>query len=452
MNNEELYQLAANAVRRKKYSDATEYFLKILSTDPEHIDARKGLRLVQNKEFKGKKFAARLSGLGLSMKIKMAMKKKDYDKGILACESYLCKDPTDVNTHYMLAQLAKEAGYVKTATFAYETMVSLDPDDADRVIEAADYLSDLGISEAYDKANQMMSSLLSHYPDDTDLRSDQSRIAAKKVTRKFESAESSADLFADQISASELEAEGQQLQTDADVAKAIQRAERRVEENEDNPRHREVLADLYFRSGQYLKAKECYEKAIELDPNNQLSQNRYSDVKIMMLHKQVEAIRKKAISATGAMLDELKRKLKMGEKKLVNLRMQEYSKRIKVNPNDLKTRFSLGELFYSVGEIDRAIQQFQRSSSDSTLAFKSAQYLGLCFKSKRLYDMAIKEFMEAAQKPTASLTDRLGVQNEAGDCFLELKQVDKALEIYKKILEKDYAFKDVAKKVEQLSS
>ena len=46
MKAEEHYELAANAVRRKKYPQAVGYFFKTLKADPDYAEARKGLRAV----------------------------------------------------------------------------------------------------------------------------------------------------------------------------------------------------------------------------------------------------------------------------------------------------------------------------------------------------------------------------------------------------------------------
>ena len=452
MDNDELYQLAANAVRRVKYDDAMTYFLQILDKDPEYVEARKGLRLVQNKIGTGNKYMAKIAGLGLLLQIKKAFKTKDYKSGIAACEQYLCKDVSDVHVNQQLALLAREAGMTKTAAFAYETLALLDPSNAKYVVEAAEYISNLGEPEHYDKANQLMAKLLSHHADNTDLRSTQSKISAKKVTKRFEQAESAADLIADVETTMEQETEQQEIHTDEDLVLAIERAQTRVDDEPNNARQREVLAGLLFRRGELDQAKAQYEEALKIDGNNQLARSRMGDVQIAILNKQLELIKRKAAKLSGGAQEELLKKFEDGRKKLVGLKMQEYTRRIKINPNDLKTRYELGVIFYKSNDLDKAIQQFQKSVADSGLAFKSAQSLGYCFKAKKLYDMAIKEFMEAAGKPTASLTDRLAVQNEAGDCYLELHQVDKALEIFKKILEKDYGFKDVAKKVEQLTN
>lgn len=452
MTNDEIYEFAANAVKRKKFSQAIDYFLKILKDDPEYIEARRGLRIVEVNQFNGKKVPALLSGLHLLAKIVFFKLKKDYDNAILACEDFLKLDPTHLWTLKQMATFAIEKEYSKTARFTYESLAELAPMDAGIVIEAADYLSDLGEPDAYEKANTMMSALSSADPTNTDLSQEQSRIAAKKSVNKFETAKTTTDVLKNKDQAKELEEESQEIRTEDDLDKAIERALERTKEDPKNARHQETMADLLFRKGKLMDSLKYYENAVKYDPNNQSVLARLGDTKIKILSHQILKMEKRLTTLKGNEEQELKQRIKANKKKLVDQKLAEYSRRLKVNPNDMPTRFELGCLYFNSKAIDKAIQQFQKSVVDAKLSFKSSQYLGHCFKAKKLYDIAIKEFYAAAKKPGANTKDRLNVQYEVGNCYLEINKVQEALDVFKKILEKDFGFKDVADQVESLQN
>ena len=89
---------------------------------------------------------------------------------------------------------------------------------------------------------------------------------------------------------------------------------------------------------------------------------------------------------------------------------------------------------------------------DAKLAFSSSTHLGQCFKAKKIYDLAIKEFENAGKKPGVSAGDRLNVLYETANCYEEMEKWPDALAIYKKILEKDFAFRDVSTKVDEIQN
>ncbi len=451
MTSDETYELAANAVRRKQYKKAINYFSKILKKDPEYINARRGLRAVQVTVAEESKIPAALKAPHLFVKVKMLMAKKKYDETIVACEEFLNIDPANIATLRTLLKCSTELEYHQTAMFTHESLAELNPSDANIVIEAADYLSDLGTKEGYDKANKLMTNLVSLDPEDTDLAGHQGRIAAKKSINTIETAQSTTDVLANQDEAKELEQETQEIRSDDDLDSAIERAVKRDEEDPDNARHKETIGNLLFRKADYQKAAEYFKNAVELDSNNQNAHARLSDTKMKILELQISKMNKRKAKMKDA--DEKKQqsqRIKAARKKLIDLKHLECKRRLKVNPNDLVARFDMGELYFSVKKIDQAIQQFQRSSQDANLSFKSCEYLGHCFKTKKLFDMAIKEFNNAYDKPGVKINDQLNVLNEIGDCYVETNKFTEALDIFKKILEKDFGFKDISEKVQQL--
>jgi len=452
MNAEEQYELAANAVRRKKYPQAIGYFFKTLKADPDYAEARKGLRAVSLAQFNGKAFPAMLKGMGSQLGMMMAKMKKNWDDGLMAGEQFLCLNPNHVPTLRKMIDFAHEQEYKKTLIYLYLTLVEIDPENVDSVYEAADYLSELGDPELYEKAVEMMNKICAAYPDDTELAGDRNKIQAKKVIDKFAGAKNQSDVLKNKDQAKELEEASQEIRTNEDLLKALERAKSRVDADGEDPRTREVYADLLFRQGKLSEAIEQYEVSIKLDPNNQNVQGRLGDAKIEIIKRNIAKIEKRVNVSSGDEKEQLVARLKATKKKLVDTRLLEYTRRLKVNPNDLKTRYELGLLYFSAKAVDKAIQQFQRSVVDSKLAFSSSQHLALCFKMKKIYDLAIKEFENAGKKPGASQGDRLGVQYDMAQCYEEMEKWSDALAIYKNILEKDFGFRDVSTKVEEIQN
>lgn len=451
MKAEEYFELAANEVRRKKFKKAASFFVKTLARDPEHVEARKGLRAVALQEFTGKAFNVALSNLGVIFAISLCKMKKKHKDGMQRCTEYLAVNPNSPFALRKLIDFAEEEKKKKTMAHTYQVLAEVKPEDADLIVEAADFLSDQGDVELYEKAVTLMAKLCSENPDDTDLSGERNRIEAKKVVNKLETAESQADVLKDKDAAKKLEEESQQIRTADDLERAIERALAREKEEPESARAKEVLADLFFRKGLLVEAIEKFDESIAIDPNNNSVVSRRGDAVIKQLDNAVKSMEKRLPKLEGAELDDTKVRLKEAKKKLREGKFNEFNRRLKINPNDLPTRFDLGVLFYQTKDFDSAIQQFQRSVQDARLSFRSNQYLGHSFKQKKLWDMAIKEFQNASKRPTASGKDRLSVVYETAVCYEMSGRKPEALEVFKSILEKDFGFKDVAARVEALS-
>ena len=451
MTSEEFYELAINAVKRKKFDQARDYFLKSLAKDPENIESRKGLHVLALSQFDGKATKALLSGWPILAKLFMAKMQKKYDEGLILGEEFLCKNPKHKWTLQQMLEFSEAKEYKKSVCFYHIVLAESCPEDASVVVDAADYLSMEGSAENFDKAVAMMTQLCNVYPDDADLSSDRNRVEARRVTQNLENAKNQSDVLKDKDAAKTLEAESQQIKTADDLEAAIIRAQSRdIKEN--SARSKEVLADLLFRKGDVLQSIELLEASIVLDPNNQSVYSRLGDAKIKFLADQLTHIedREKTGGLVGVELQDLKERIKEKRRELQESKFNEYNRRLKVNPNDMKTRYELGVLSFKAKEFDQAIQQFQKAVQDARLSFRSSQYLGHCYKYKGLFDMAIREFDNAAKKPGANASERMGVLYEAADCYEKAGKLPEALDLFKSILEKDFGFKDVVSKVEAL--
>jgi tetratricopeptide (TPR) repeat protein len=402
-------------------------------------------------EYSGKAFPALMSGISDLIQVFMCKMKKKHDEGLVAGQKFLSILPVHTWTLKQMIDFAEAKEYHATQSYFYTLLVEANPEDVNIVLEAADFLSDQHSPELYEKAVNMMAVLCQAYPQDTDLSGDRNRIEAKKVVDKLENAETQADVLKDKDAAKNMEAESQQIKTDDDMDKAIERALSAEKKDPESARAKDVLADLYFRKGDLLTAIEKMEESIALDGNNQSTQSRLGDAKIKLIADQLTVMDERLPSmADGAEKEDLESRIKTKRKELQDFKLSEFGRRLKINPNDLRTRFELGTLFFGARAFDKAIQQFQRSVQDARLSFKSSQYLGHCYKHKKLFDMAVREFLGAVKKPGATASDRLGAQYEAASCYEADGKSSEALDLFKSILEKDFGFKDVAARVEAL--
>ena len=103
------------------------------------------------------------------------------------------------------------------------------------------------------------------------------------------------------------------------------------------------------------------------------------------------------------------------------------------------SHYHLGNLYYSIGEVDNAITEYKKfvSSSRSDKAgvkFLALTSLGYCYEAKQDFQVAL-EYYEKAQKSDNVGFESIGFRNIAR-AYEQLKDKKNALENYKKALQK----------------
>ena len=118
-------------------------------------------------------------------------------------------------------------------------------------------------------------------------------------------------------------------------------------------------------------------------------------------------------------------------------------------PNDLQFKYDFGVLLFQRNQINEAIQQFQASQRNAQRRVQSLYYIGLCFKAKQQYDMAIDQLQRAdAELPVMDDTKK-SIVYELGLLHELTGKRPEALEFFKQIYQQDIGYRDVAAKVEQ---
>lgn len=101
--------------------------------------------------------------------------------------------------------------------------------------------------------------------------------------------------------------------------------------------------------------------------------------------------------------------------------------------------YHLGNIYFGMGDIDRAIASYQvfvsKTGNDKTgVKFLALTSLGYAYEAKEAYNTALKYFEEAQETHNTGF-EGMGLQNIAR-AYEELDNKEKALEFYKKALEK----------------
>jgi tetratricopeptide (TPR) repeat protein len=137
-----------------------------------------------------------------------------------------------------------------------------------------------------------------------------------------------------------------------------------------------------------------------------------------------------------------RRKLRLAEQ------VTEAKNRIDQNPTDPQLRYELGSALYNSGDFTGAIPHLQQATRNPHIRTKVLLLLGRTFRSKNMYDLAIKQLSDAL----ADLHGMDGIKKEVlyekGLIHHEMDDKAAALDSFKQIYEVDYGYRDVAQRVE----
>ena len=117
-----------------------------------------------------------------------------------------------------------------------------------------------------------------------------------------------------------------------------------------------------------------------------------ADIKIAMGQKQIEQF-EQLLSKEPT--DELRQRIETARNELQEFQKNEYEERAAKYPTDRKIRFQLGELAMLDGDINLAMECFQKAKDEPRLRVRAGQELGRCFSAEGWYSEAIGEFKES---------------------------------------------------------
>ncbi len=115
-------------------------------------------------------------------------------------------------------------------------------------------------------------------------------------------------------------------------------------------------------------------------------------------------------------------------------------------------RYERGVALKKAGLYKAAIDQFVLAAVEVSLAVKAYAQMGLCYKLSGCYEEAVPAFQKALKSTPASSKETVQILYVLGRTLESLGRVAETLEAYRWIRREDPAYRDVAERIEQLSS
>jgi tetratricopeptide (TPR) repeat protein len=122
-----------------------------------------------------------------------------------------------------------------------------------------------------------------------------------------------------------------------------------------------------------------------------------------------------------------------------------------LSPEDYETHYNLGIAYKEMSLVDEAIGEFQRAAKSPQHAVECCSMLGLCFLEKGLPQLAIKWYRKGLEAPNIRKDDRLGLQYDLANVYLDVGDKDNAYRTFLEIYGTNANFRDVGDRLKAMS-
>lgn len=321
------------------------------------------------------------------------------------------QQPDNILVLNWLGALYMETGQTRAGRECFESLVSLKPNDAAALKSLKDAMAIHSMS-----ADGW-----------TDAAASTSKDAYRRIIR-------------DEKQSVLIEQQNKAVKGERDTEALITECLTKVSKEPGNINYRRALANLYASSRQWAEAIRTLEEAQQLTG----ARDPQIDAALTAIHLQQYDDEIKTLQDAG---DTAAAEAKRAER--AAYRFDDVRDRVSRYPNDLALKFDYGELLYERGQISEAIQQFQLAQRHAQRRPKALYYMGLCFKSKKQYDLAISQLEKAVSEQFVMDQTKKDILYELGLISEESGNAQKALAYFKQVYEVDISYRDVAAKIEK---
>lgn len=243
------------------------------------------------------------------------------------------------------------------------------------------------------------------------------------------------------------------VKTDDYRVKAVEDARKKIAQNPELPANIFELADAL--SG--LENDQAENDAIALLENTYKSRSDFSFkrraglLRIKQLKRKIK--KTKAALATNANDGGLKTTLEQLSTQLKNTELEHYRLCVENYPTDLGVKYEYALRLLRNEQYNEAIPLFQEAQKDPRRKIAALNQIGFCFSMKGWLADAIDVYTQAIESYEIK-NDATGkeLRYNLARAYEQQGDTDKALEIYRKIAQSDFAYKDVSQRVDKLRS
>ncbi|MCX7395250.1 MAG: tetratricopeptide repeat protein [Planctomycetales bacterium] len=448
------FKKATEAMARQNWDYAVEMFSIAIKMVPDNLMYRQSLRGLERRKYndnKTGKSMAFLSVRSIRAKVKKSKNAKNWSEMDEAAEEGLAINPWDAQFHADLGQATAERGFDEIATFALELAVEYGPENKIFLIALAALYER---RRDYTNAVKTLEKVMKLEPLNGTIRSKIAALGASEVIDRggYGTAKNTQEVkppvkqgYEDSVMG-DAKRNNQVLAPGESAENDLLRA---VQKDPANVANHLKLADHYKRDGNLEKAALTLQQALHVSGDISVREQ-MEDVELAMVRKNLLFAKE---ASTAAPNDPVARQNRIDlAKEVLDQEIEIYSRRTGHHPNDMKLKHELAQRFMQANKHALAIPLLQQASKDVRLEAQVLVDLGICFLKQQQNPLATRQFQKAIEKLNSTNQPQpfkdchywLGrLAEEAGD-------LAEAETHYLEILGLDYAYRDVAARLEKL--
>jgi len=375
---------------------------------------------------------------------------------MLNAEYLLSKDPDHIPYAEAMLKAALAGGYDKTAgwiaNLIFQALNASKNPSAQAYLLLKDAYSTL---DQFDKAIAALQRAVRLRPDDGALADEYKNLSAELTMArgKYNTNGDFRESIKDRESQEKLQAQAGVIKTEDYRVKAVKDARKKIAQNPELPANIFELADAL--SG--LETDQAENDAISLLENTYKTRSdfsfmrRASLLRIKQLKRKLKEAKTPLNTNPGdaqarALTEQLSAQLNSMELEHYRLCVQNY-------PTDIGAKYEYAIRLVRNEQYNEAIPLFQEAQKDPRRKIAALNKIGFCFSKKGWLADAIDVFSQAIDSHEIK-DDAIGKELRYNLALAHEQQgdLDKALEIYRKIAQRDFGYKDVSRRVDKLRS
>ena len=375
---------------------------------------------------------------------------------MLNAEYLFTKDPDHLPYAEAMLKAAIAGGYNKTAgwiaNLIFQTANASRNPSAQTYILLKDSYSALG---QFDKAIVAIQRAARLRPEDGALSDEFKNLSAELTMArgKYDGEGDFRESMKDRESQEKHQAQAGVVKTEDYRVKAVEDARKKIAQNSDLPANIFELADAL--SG--LETDQAENDAIALLENTYKARNDFSFKRRagLLRIKQLKRKVKETKTALGTNTNDVESKtaLEQLSAQLNSTELEHYGLCVQNYPTDLGVKYDYALRLVRNEQYNEAIPLFQEAQKDPKRKIAALNQIGLCFSIKGWLADAIDVFSQAIDSYEIK-NDAIGkeLRYNLARAHEQQGDTDKALEIYRKIAQSDFVYKDVSQRVDKLRS
>lgn len=448
-----LFLKGVSAAEKENFDYAIDILQSALVREPAFLRARQVLRATAVKKTKGtSQFKKAMSMPQITMLSTKASPKKEPLKAMEVAENILAIDPYNKTGTNILSEAAIAAELPEIAAFAREVYREGNPNDKENLFSLAEIYLEMGEADKAVKSYEAILRIPGQQNNGEAFKGLKDATAHSTIKKGHweDKTKTYKDSMKDQAESTKIEQSEKIYKTEDTLRELIADTEAKRQSEPDNLNHCTTLAELYFQIKDYNTSlgyyKYVYEATGSIDPN---LERIMADVRVRRFNqwiKEREDYLENVPEAPEA--DQFNAEIQEFKRDRDELQLNFAQDQVSKYPNDPLLHYNLAELYFAAGRIDEAQHEFQFAQRAPNKRQASLNYLGMCFVSKGMYDIAADQFKKCISELPAMDNLKKEVLYNLGNALELAGKKEEALESFKQIYQVDFSYRDVKDKVE----